>query len=82
MHCNPGRVGWVERCNAATNPDRSADSAPGQLQRDTGDGLAFQMEAADSAMVRPLENLPDPATFKMASSPVVPLAHPPASDST
>src|SRR4029077_718221 len=31
-----------------------------------GHGLAFQISAAYSAMVRSLENLPEPATFKMA----------------
>lgn len=32
----------------------------------TGHGCTFQMSAAYSAMVRSLENLPEPATFKMA----------------
>src|SRR5581483_10184233 len=32
----------------------------------TGQGVAFQVSAAYSAMVRSLENLPEPATFKMA----------------
>jgi hypothetical protein len=31
-----------------------------------GHGAAFQMSAAYSAMVRSLENFPDPATFRMA----------------
>src|SRR5258707_15627634 len=34
--------------------------------QDTGHGSTFQMEAAYSAIVRSLENLPEPATFKMA----------------
>ena len=32
----------------------------------TGHGVAFQMSAAYSAMVRSLENFPEPATFKIA----------------
>jgi hypothetical protein len=34
------------------------------LRYDTGHGSAFQMPASDSAMVRSLENLPEPATFR------------------
>jgi hypothetical protein len=33
---------------------------------DTGHGSAFQMLAAYPAIVRSLENLPEPATFKIA----------------
>src|SRR5262249_1379532 len=32
----------------------------------TGHGLTFQMSAAYSAIVRSLENFPEPATFKIA----------------
>ena len=32
----------------------------------TGHGSTFQMSAAYSAMVRSLENFPDPATFRIA----------------
>ena len=32
----------------------------------TGHGFTFQMSAAYSAMVRSLENLPEPATFRIA----------------
>jgi hypothetical protein len=33
---------------------------------DTGHGFAFQMPVAYSAIVRSLENFPEPATFKIA----------------
>ena len=32
----------------------------------TGHGFTFQMSAAYSAMVRSLENFPEPATFRIA----------------
>src|SRR5262252_6617199 len=38
----------------------------GAASYDTGHGSAFQMPAAYSAMVRSLENFPEPAIFKMA----------------
>src|SRR5262245_41124689 len=38
-----------------------------RLHHDTGDGFTCQMSDAYSAIVRSLENLPEPATFKIAS---------------
>src|SRR5712672_1896077 len=37
-----------------------------RFHQGTGQGLTFQIAAAYSAMVRSLENFPEPATFKMA----------------
>lgn len=38
----------------------------GLMDQDTGHGFAFQMSAAYSVMVRSVENLPEPATLRMA----------------
>src|SRR5262245_20628868 len=38
----------------------------GRFNHETGHAFTFQISAAYSAMVRSLENFPEPATFKMA----------------
>lgn len=54
-------------------PIRLAESHPGKARHarsvtsyDTAHGRTFQISLAYSAMVRSLENFPDPATFRMA----------------